>query len=119
MNPLPYESGIMMAASQTNADVRLAKMQVVIGSPQPSPNDIPSSIIVPNASVNSRNGHTRTISINDAGTALDLERSEISKWRAVAAIATSIRDKAGSQIHFITSMEDSASMAPSRRIHDR
>ena len=59
------------------------------------------SIIEESASVNSRKGHTNTIRIRGAGAEDDLERSETSRCRAVAAIAKSIRARAGIHLSLI------------------
>ena len=76
-------------------------------------------MIVERAAVSSRNGQTSTTSSNGTGAALDLERSETRRWRAVAAIATSIRAREGTHNHLRTSEEVSESTDPERTNHDK
>ena len=103
INASSQASGRKTATAQTAAEIRLAMMQEIRGSPILSPNDIPSVIIRDSASVSCRNGQTRTSSSKEAAAAEALRRSATSKCKAAAAAATSMIIRAGSQSQRVTS----------------
>ncbi len=94
-------------------------MQLTIGSCIERLQTIPLSIIEESASVSSRNGHTNTTSIRGAGAEEDLERSATRRWRAVAAIARSIKARAGIHNQIVTSSDSAPLKVPERTAHDK
>ena len=119
INASPQASGRNTATAHTEAEITLAMIHEVRGSPIPSPKDIPSVIIRERASVNCRKGQTSTSSSREAAAAEALRKSATSKCKAAAAAAMSIITNAGNHSQRVTSEWLTKSEGSTRTAHAR